>query len=61
MSQETAVTAGKAIEIVRFEEYLDRATDEVFSTMMGVSCAPVPGEAGGTGNRSRLSSDWPEP
>jgi chemotaxis protein CheX len=33
--------AVKKIEISRFEEYLDRATDEVFSTMMGVHCDPV--------------------
>lgn len=28
-------------EISRYEEYLDRAAAEVFSTMMGVSCVPV--------------------
>ena len=28
-------------EVSRFEEYLDHAAAEVFSTMMGVSCAPV--------------------
>lgn len=28
-------------EIVRFEERLDRAVEEVFSTMMGVSCVPL--------------------
>jgi chemotaxis protein CheX len=28
-------------EVSRYEEYLDRAAAEVFSTMMGVSCTPV--------------------
>lgn len=27
--------------VARFEEQLNRAADEVFSTMMGVSCSPV--------------------
>jgi chemotaxis protein CheX len=44
MSQGTAVAAGKPVNVARFEEYLDRATNEVFSTMMGVGCAPAPGE-----------------
>jgi len=45
MSQETAVAAGKPVAVARFEEHLDRATDEVFSTMMGVSCAPAASES----------------
>lgn len=32
-------------EIVRLEEFLDRAMGEVFGTMMGVSCSPA-GDAG---------------
>jgi chemotaxis protein CheX len=30
----------KKIDISRFEKNIDRATDEVFSTMVGVSCEP---------------------
>jgi chemotaxis protein CheX len=44
MSQGTAMAAGRIVEVARFEEYLDRATDEVFSTMMGAGCVPVAGE-----------------
>lgn len=36
-----AAASGTAQSIARFQEYLDRATDEVFSTMLGVSCAPA--------------------
>ena len=36
----TAFT-GTAAEIARFEDFLDRATDEVFSTMIGVGCQPT--------------------
>lgn len=39
-----ATGTAKKIQIDRFEEFLDRATDEVFSTMIGVHCAPA-GEA----------------
>jgi len=44
MSQVTTV-AGRPVAVERFEEHLDRATNEVFSTMMGVGCEPVPEEA----------------
>jgi chemotaxis protein CheX len=38
----TAVSGtDKKVEISRFEKHLDQATDEVFSTMIGVSCAPA--------------------
>jgi len=47
MTQGTAAAAGKKVDVARFEEYLDRAAHEVFSTMMGVGCAPVRREAGG--------------
>jgi chemotaxis protein CheX len=36
----TASSAGK-IGITRFEENLDRATEEVFTTMIGAGCAPT--------------------
>lgn len=32
---------GRAEHIARWEVYLDRAAGEVFSTMVGVTCAPV--------------------
>lgn len=35
-----------SVDVAQFELFLDRATDEVFSTMMGVGCAPVKGGAG---------------
>jgi chemotaxis protein CheX len=41
-------------EIVHFEEYLDRAADEVFSTMMGVACTPAEGAA--TSGRETISA-----
>jgi chemotaxis protein CheX len=44
MSEETATAAGTPVDVTRFEDYLDRATNEVFSTMMGVGCAPAAGE-----------------
>ncbi len=40
----TAVAATPA-RMARLEENLDRAADEVFSTMMGVRCLPVPDSA----------------
>jgi len=41
MNEETAVSGSATpVDAACFEEYLDRATDEVFSTMMGVACAP---------------------
>lgn len=36
-----AAISGIAKGPARFEEYLDRAADDVFSTMMGVSCTPA--------------------
>lgn len=33
------MAAGRVDEIARWEEHLDRAVEEVFSTMVGVSCA----------------------
>jgi chemotaxis protein CheX len=35
-----AVLARRAEQIARLERDLDRAADEVFSTMMGIGCAP---------------------
>jgi chemotaxis protein CheX len=42
MSQEATLAASKTMDVARLEEYLDRATDEVLSTMMGVGCAVAP-------------------
>ena len=50
MSQESAVTTGQSV-VERFKGDLDRATNEVFSTMLGVGCEPVSAEAG-TGGES---------
>lgn len=36
-----AAFAGTTTEITRFEQLLDRAADEVFSTMMGTHCLPA--------------------
>lgn len=36
-----AVSSGALQDVTRFEEYLDRAADEVFTTMMGVPCLPL--------------------
>jgi chemotaxis protein CheX len=43
MGTGTAAVSGaaKKINVTRFEEFLDRATDEVFSTMLGSGCAPT--------------------
>lgn len=49
-----AVVSDSAKEMVRFQEYLDRAADEVFSTMMGVGCAPA--EQDPTPGRETLSA-----
>ena len=49
-----AAISGVSCNVERFEEYLDRATDEVFSTMMGLSC--VPDEQGGARERERISA-----
>jgi chemotaxis protein CheX len=46
--------AGAAKETARFEEYLDRAADEVFGTMMGVSCKPL--EDGAAGERESIAA-----
>ncbi|HVT99291.1 MAG TPA: chemotaxis protein CheX [Acidobacteriaceae bacterium] len=54
MSQPTPLIAGKEVEVARLEEYLDRATDEVFNTMMGVRCAPTP--IGPGANRESISA-----
>jgi len=45
MGRATAVSpgAGKKIETSQFVQHLDRATDEVFSTMLGAPCLPVEG------------------
>jgi chemotaxis protein CheX len=40
MSEATAV-GGQAVDAAQLGEHLDRAADEVFSTMMGVACTPV--------------------
>jgi chemotaxis protein CheX len=42
----TAAGRAKTIDAGKFEIFLDRATDEVFSTMIGVSCRPSAAEAG---------------
>lgn len=48
MSQPATVSgSGRAAEVAVFEDRLDRAADEVFSTMMGVGCAPGEGVSGG--------------
>lgn len=44
----------KRIEVDRFEEFLDRAVDEVFSTMVGVHCAPT--EEAEAGDRGTISA-----
>lgn len=41
-------------EMGRFEQYLDRAADEVFSTMLGVTCAPI--EPGAQHDREAISA-----
>lgn len=37
-----ASDAARKINVARFEEFLDRAADEVFSTMLGSGCVPSP-------------------
>ena len=44
-----AALSGRAAEIARFARDLDRAADEVFSTMAGVRCLPAELEAGPEG------------
>jgi len=49
MSKENpSVVSGRSrsVDVARFESFLDRATDEVFSTMMGVGCSPAQSESG---------------
>ncbi|MGB6157780.1 MAG: chemotaxis protein CheX [Acidobacteriaceae bacterium] len=46
--------AAKKIDVERFEEFLDRAVDEVFSTMAGVHCAPMEEGAGDRGTISAV-------
>ena len=36
-----AAGAPKRVDITQFETFLDRATDEVFSTMLGSGCTPT--------------------
>jgi chemotaxis protein CheX len=50
----TAPVAGK--EIARFEKNLDRAVEEVFSTMIGVACAPMEESPVSAGSGGRLSA-----
>lgn len=44
------------IQIGRFEENLDRAVEEVFNTMMGVSCVPAPGAGGAAPDQGSISA-----
>jgi chemotaxis protein CheX len=44
----------RTAEVVAFEDRLDRATDEVFSTMMGVACAPA--KSGSGAERGTISA-----
>jgi len=46
--------SGKPIELARFADSLDRAADEVFTTMVGAGCAPV--DAGGPGEAETISA-----
>jgi CheY-specific phosphatase CheX len=49
MEASKALVSGKTEEITRFEEFLDKATNEVFSTMMGVGCTPVESDGSSAG------------
>jgi chemotaxis protein CheX len=49
-----AAVSGIEKESARYEEYLDRATAEVFGTMMGVAC--VPAEKGAVEERETISA-----
>ena len=57
MGTGTMAAAGTAetINIGKFEEYLDRATDEVFSVMLGSGCTLAQGTRSATGTGRRLS------
>lgn len=46
--------SGAGVDVRQFEQYLDRATDEVFSTMMGIACVPDPD--GVSRDRDRISA-----
>ncbi|MFZ0274835.1 MAG: chemotaxis protein CheX [Acidobacteriaceae bacterium] len=46
MREKTAWGAAIRAGAAHFEEFLDRATDEVFSTMMGIGCAPAETDTG---------------
>lgn len=50
------MAAAAETQIARFEENLDRAVEEVFSKMMGMSCTPAPGSAGGAEEWGRISA-----
>lgn len=56
MGTGTAAVSGaaKKINVTRFEEFLDRATDEVFSTMLGSGCAPT--QVSVAGDRGAISA-----
>lgn len=49
-----ATMLGTAERIARFQEQMDRAADEVFSTMMGVNCLPA--EPMPEGDRETISA-----
>jgi chemotaxis protein CheX len=41
MAERTSTAAEQKIDIGHFEAFLDRATNEVFATMLGSGCAPT--------------------
>lgn len=49
-----AALAGTESQIQQFEEHLDRAADEIFSTMLGVHCLPA--ELEGPPEREMISA-----
>lgn len=53
-SKSATAFSGTTMEMKRFIEFLDRATEEVFSTMMGVSCPPT--EASGEAEQGTISA-----
>lgn len=54
MNQQVVLHPARAADVARFEERLDLATDEVFTTMMGVGCTPAPHDPGA--DRGTLSA-----
>jgi chemotaxis protein CheX len=44
MTQAMGSDSSKSVDVRRLEGFLDQATTEVFSTMMGVQCRPAPME-----------------